>query len=131
MQLLRILTIVLECFVAASAIFGGVFLVVEDGNGLTIPAEWLNGSFQSFVVPGMILGIVIGGTQTIAAIAEWLKRSRAEEATAVAGFALLIWIFAEIYILKHAIWLQILYFAIGVIILASLLMRVKYRHERH
>jgi hypothetical protein len=43
---------------------------------------------------------------------------------------MLIWFFAELYILKHTHWLQILYFSIGILTLIFLLLRMKYEKER-
>jgi hypothetical protein len=130
MKFLRISSIVLEWFVAITALAGGYKVASINGKGFDLSPGWLNGTFQSYLVPGIILAVVIGGTQAIAALAEMMKSSKAHEASATAAFALLIWLFAELYILKHTHWLQILYFSIGILTLIFLLFRLKYEKTR-
>jgi hypothetical protein len=130
MRFLRISSIVLEWFVAISAIAGGYMVASTNGKGLDLAPDTLGGTFPSFLIPGIILALVIGGTQLIAAIAEMTRSSKAYEATATATIALLIWFFAELYILKHTNWLQILYFSIGILTLIFLLLRMKYERAR-
>jgi hypothetical protein len=126
MKSLRISSIVLEWFVALSAISGGYAVAASNGKGFDLSTDWISGIFRSYLIPGIILAVVIGGTFVIAAIAETIKSSKAYEATATATLGLLIWFFAELYILKHTHWLQILYFGIGILILIFLLLRMKY-----
>lgn len=69
--------------------------------GLGVPREYLAGTpFTTFVVPGLILGIVVGGTQLAASVALLTRRSWAARMSAVAGFGMLIWIFAEMAIIN-------------------------------
>jgi hypothetical protein len=130
MKFLRISSIVLEWFVALSAIAGGYMVASTNGKGLDLTPDTLGGTFSSFLIPGIILTVVIGGTQLIAAIAEMKRSSKAYEATATATIAMLIWFFAELYILKRTHWLQILYFAIAILTLIFLLFRMKYEEAR-
>jgi hypothetical protein len=74
-----------------------------------VPLEHLAGTwFPSFVGLGLILGIVVGGTHAAAAFALVTQRPRALLVAAVAGFAMLIWIFTEVAIIGYS-WLQSLY----------------------
>jgi hypothetical protein len=130
MKILRMISILLEWFVGISAIAGGYVVAASNGKGVDLSTDWLSGSLGSYLIPGIILAVVIGGTQVIAALAETMKSSIAHEASATAALSLLIWFFIELYILKHTNWLQILYFAIGVLILIFLLLRMKYEKSR-
>ena len=83
-------------------------------NGAGVPLEVLAGTWfqSSFLVLGLILGIILGGTHTVAAIAMLTQRRWALLASAVAGFAMLIWNFTELAIIGYS-WLQSVYFGFG------------------
>jgi hypothetical protein len=104
--------VALALFGALSSIIGAVLGVAADGGG--VPLEHLAGSpFSSYVVPGVILGVVVGGTQLTAAIALLARHRLALLLSAVAGFGMLIWIFAELAIIQQYSWLQAAYFSLG------------------
>ncbi|MCU1597134.1 MAG: hypothetical protein JWQ47_873 [Glaciihabitans sp.] len=108
----RSLLIVLLYFGALSAIGGGVLGVVVNGAG--VPLEYLRGTpFTSYLIPGLILGVVIGGTQGLAAITTQRQHPYSSIAATVAGFGMIIWIFVELAITGYS-WLQTVYFALGV-----------------
>jgi hypothetical protein len=103
---------VLAIFGALSALVGAVLAIAANGAG--VPLEYLaNSPFPSYFVPGLILGVVVGGTQLAAAIALLAKRDTALLLSAVAGFGMLIWIFAELAIIQQYSWLQAAYFMLG------------------
>lgn len=83
-----------------------------DGAG--VPLELLAGTWfqSSFLALGLILGIILGGTHAAAAFALITRRRWALLASAVAGFAMLIWNFTELAIIGYS-WLQSVYFALG------------------
>ena len=102
----------LAVFGALSSIVGAVLGVAANGGG--VPLEHLaNSPFSSYVVPGLILGVVVGGTQLAAAIALLTRHRTALMLSAVAGFGMLIWIFAELAIIRQYSWLQAAYFSLG------------------
>lgn len=104
----------LAVFGALSAFYGCVLALAFDGAG--VPLEHLAQSpFTSYVVPGLILGVVVGGTQLAAALALLLKRRVALLLSAVAGFGMVIWIFVELAIIRLYSWLQAAYFTLGVL----------------
>jgi hypothetical protein len=104
--------IVMLYFGAVSAFGGAALGVATDGGG--VPHEFLRGSpFESFLVPSLILGVVIGGTQLIGALAVHRGASRADLAAATAGFGMIVWIFVELAIIGFD-WLQAFYFAVGI-----------------
>ncbi len=101
----------LEIFGAVSALVGAVALAL---NGAGVPLEYLaNSPFSSFAVPGLLLGAVIGGTQIVAAVALIARKGQALLFSVIAGFGMLIWIFAELAIIRHYSWLQAVYFVHG------------------
>lgn len=104
--------LVLLYFGALSALGGAVLGVVANGAG--VPLEYLQGTpFTSYVIPGLILGVVIGGTQGAAAVLTQLRHPYSRIVASVAGFGMTIWIFVELVITGYS-WLQIVYFALGI-----------------
>jgi len=104
--------VVIGAFNTASAVVGGIGILVTGGLGM--PHRLLaNGPFTSFTLPGLILLIVVAGTQLAST---WLLLAKNESAllwTAVAGCGLVIWIFVETGIIAGLSWLQFLYFVTG------------------
>jgi len=114
----RILLIVLGAFSALSAVAGMGLLTIGGGAGL--PDSYL-GPFESFVVPGLILGVVVGGTQLWSTVALIRRSSLAPLATAIAGFGMQIWIAIEVAMVHDVIVLHVLYFVTGTLQLILLL----------
>lgn len=109
----RRLLIILLYFGAVSAVGGGVLGVVANGAG--VPLDYLtNTPFRSYLVPGLLLGVVIGGTQGLAAIATQRAHPYARVMGAVAGFGMMIWIFVELAVISEYSWLQTVYFTLRV-----------------
>ena len=101
-------------FGAVSAVAGGVLGVALNGAG--VPLDYLQGTpFSSYVIPGLILGVAVGGTQSVAAIAVWRTAPWGMAAASVAGFGMIIWIFVELAILTEYSFLQSIYFAVGLV----------------
>jgi hypothetical protein len=67
----------------------------------------------SYFTPGVILGVVVGGTQLAAAIALLAKRGIALLLSVFAGFGMLIWVFVELAMMQQFSWLQAAYFVLG------------------
>jgi hypothetical protein len=111
--------IVLSYFGAVSAVGGGVIGVAANGAG--VPLEYLQGTpFTSYLIPSLILGVVIGGTQALAAITTQRHHPYGRIASTVAGFGMIIWIFVELAITGY-VWLQSLYLALGITEIALVL----------
>jgi hypothetical protein len=101
-------------FGALSSFAGAVLAFNAESAG--VPLEFLAKTpLTSFVVPGLILGIIVGGSQLTAAIALLTRRHSSLLWGAIAGFGMLIWIFVEIAIIEAYSWLQSLYFGLGVL----------------
>jgi hypothetical protein len=104
--------VALVIFGALSCLAGAILAIAANGGG--VPVEYLTKSaFSSYLVPGLILGLVVGGTQAAAAAALLARRRAALLLSAVAGFGMLIWIFVELSVIQHYSWLQAVYFGLG------------------
>lgn len=99
-------------FGAVSAFAGAVLGVALNGAG--VPLRYLDGSpFDSYVIPGLLLGVVVGGTQAVAVLALVRRHVLALLASTVAGVGMLVWIFVELAMMLEYSILQTLYFALG------------------
>jgi hypothetical protein len=104
-----------EAVTAANAFGGAVYAL---GGAPNVPLEWLDGSpFHSYVVPGLILGGVVGGSQLIAAVSLLRRRPYARTLSSAACLALLGWIATQVAIIGYVSPLQPLMVAVGLLIL--------------
>ena len=108
---------VASVFVAMTAVGGGI--TVATGVDW-FPPGWLIGTpFSSYLFPGLILAMVVGGSAAVAAVAA-LRRSDAGALTStLAGAIMLGWLVGERLILPPAAfspqfwWLESIYIAAG------------------
>ncbi len=113
---MRKLLIALLLFLGITAAIGGIQLIRTNGMGM--PIDWLSKSpFPNFIIPGFILLFIVGGSSLLAAFLQLKKHKYAIEASVTAGFGILIWIFTELMMIPHASFLQVIYFALGILIL--------------
>lgn len=106
--------IVLSVFSGLSAVGGGVGMMVADG--LSMPKSFLADSpFSTYLVPGLILCVAVGGPQVLAAVLLIAKRESALLWSAVAGFGMLIWILVEIGVIHEFGWAQTVYVVAGLL----------------
>lgn len=101
-----------------TALAGGVAIIIGASNPsisfvIALPQEYLAGSpFATYLVPGIVLAVVVGGLHAVA-LAMLLKRARAGVfVSAVAAFAMLIWIFVQMVFIPFS-FLQAVYFLAG------------------
>lgn len=118
-RLARIGLIAVGGVVAITAVAGGAAMVAGSlwpsfAGGFTVPDEYLDGSpFDSFLIPGLLLAIVVGGTHALAFVLHVRRARRATFWSAVAAFGVLIWIFVQMIYIPFS-FLQALYFASGI-----------------
>lgn len=111
---LRISLAVVAIFALVSALAGMIGLTV--GGGMGLPTEWLEGTgFDSYVWPGIILGVVVGGVQVLALVAQFGRFALAWVMHAAAGITMMVWIFIEIAMLLVWSPLHGIFFAAGLI----------------
>lgn len=104
----------IAAFTLLSALAGMVGLTV--GGGMGLPLEWIEGSiFSSYFWPGVILGVVVGGVQALALIAQSRGYLVAWGVHAAAGLTMMIWIFVEIAIMLVWSPLHGIYFVSGLV----------------
>ena len=119
-QATRITLLAVEAFVAVTAFAGGLALMLgalipDLSMVITPPAEYLEGSpFSSYLVPGLVLALVLGGVHAIAFVLLLRRRPSALFAAAAAGYAALIWIFVQMMVIPFS-FLQAVYFIAGAV----------------
>ena len=119
-QATRSTLLVVEAFVAVTAFAGGLALMLgalipDLSMVITPPAEYLEGSpFSSYLVPGLVLALVLGGLNAIAFVLLLQRRPSALFAAATAGYAALIWIFVQMMVIPFS-FLQAVYFMAGAV----------------
>lgn len=112
------LVIGLAAFSALSAIGGGIELVVWPHGNEFVPKELIAGTpFPSFTIPGLLLAVVVGGTNLVCTVLAWRRSRWAVDATLLAGGGLTIWIAAELALMRTVHWLHLLYGGLGLSIL--------------
>lgn len=114
--------VVLEATMAALAVSCGVVLMV---NGMSMSRDVLaNSPFTSFTLPGLILAVVVGGSQIVAALLAWHRHHASSIASLIAGGILAGWIAVEAVMVRDGRILQLIVFLWAVAIVA-----LAWRHE--
>ena len=111
----RVAIVLLGVLIAVSGFGGAVGLV---GGGLQFPLAWLEGTpFASYTLPGLILGVVVGGSALIAALLVLGRHPLGVLAAVGAGLIQVGWIVGEVILVGTSpgvmLVLQVLYFALG------------------
>ncbi|TDN92239.1 hypothetical protein [Microbacterium sp. BK668] len=112
--------LVVQGFVAATAVAGGIVLVLASvspamATVLSPPPEYLEGSpFASYLVPGLALALVLGGIHIAAFVAVLRRVPGNLIVAAAAAFAALIWIFVQMIFIPFS-FLQAVYFGAGLL----------------
>lgn len=101
-------------FNALSALGGGTGLVTGT---LPVPTMLLRHTpFDSFVIPGLFLGIIIGGSALAGAIALRAHARRSRLISGAAGVIMVGWIAGETILVGGFSWLQGLYLLTGLLV---------------
>lgn len=111
------------------AVVGGLLLMIDpSGRLLNMPVSLLEKSpFSHFFIPGMILLLVLGVLPIVICIAllgrvHWMlaeklnlypERYWAWTFSLYTGYALLIWIIVQVYVIQTVSFIHLLYFAWG------------------
>ena len=113
----------IDAVAALSTIAGGVELV----SGLKrFPTSWLEGTpFSDYLAPGLILGIMVGGSAAIATVMTARSESAGAVASLIAGIILMGWIAGEVLLLNqpNPTWAEGIYFGVAAV-MAILAIRV-------
>lgn len=111
---------VLQLLVGIGAVPVGLAMIISpDGSLVQMSTDMLAGSpLSSFVIPGILLLLINGAGNIVSSILCFRRMPAGAFTAMVLGFALIIWIYVQVSWLGAVSWLQPLYFAVGVAILA-------------
>lgn len=116
----RIALFAADAFVGLTAVGGGIALATGlEGN--RFPPEYLEGTpFSGYVVPGLILAGVVGGSATVAAITTLRNKEIGGLTSVLAGAIMMGWIAGEVMILNQPswTWTEVFYFVLGLVMAA-------------
>lgn len=98
---LRRIVVAVDAFVAVTAVGGGLALASGAERG-RFPVQWLSRTpWTSYLIPGLILALAVGGSATLATVAAWRRLRSAGRVTAVAGIVLAGQVVGEIALLAQ------------------------------
>jgi hypothetical protein len=119
----------LQVFIGVGGIAGGLGLVIEpSGSNLGFQVELLNKSpFSDYLIPGIFLLTVNGIGNMAGGVFSFLRNRHADMCAMALGAFLMIWIAAQVYWIGLTIWLQPLFFGLGVVelLLGLILWRIE------
>jgi hypothetical protein len=113
----RRLIVALGLFSAISAVAGGVHLMAGSRH-LPPLVALAHTPFETFLVPGLLLALVVGASSLACATFAWRRWPSAPDATMFAGGALSVWIIAEVAIMRELHWLHLVFGALGIALLS-------------
>jgi hypothetical protein len=110
--------IALSAFTALSALGGSFEMLLWQHGNQYLPL-WLlqHTPFQSFLIPGLLLGLVVGGLALLSTFLTWRHPTIAADVILLSGGALSIWIIAELALLRELSWLHAIYGSLGAALL--------------
>ena len=125
----RLILISVTAFAAVSALGGGIGIATTNGMGM--PLVYLQMTpFATYVVPGLILSLVVGGSALGATVLVSRRHPWEYVVSFGAGAIMLGWILGEIVLIRQLSWLQGVYALNGLLMmgLAWLLAFEGYHH---
>ncbi len=108
---------VVELLIGIGAVVGGGALALApDGSILHMPLDVLRRTpFANYLVPGLLLCLVVGGSNVAAGVLTLRRSRKAPVAGIFAGFALVVWIGSQIALIGYKHPVQAVYLAAGVV----------------
>jgi hypothetical protein len=115
---IRLLSVLLLSYVATIAILVGYALIKDpSGNLLELPLKYLDHTpFNNYLIPGIILFIVHGVTNVIAAIFTAYKWKHYPTFVVWQSIILILWILLQMLVVQHVHPLYLLFGSIGILL---------------
>jgi hypothetical protein len=112
---MKIFLVLLTAFVTLTAIAGGLLLIMDqDGTSLHLTTSMLqNTPFDDYLTPGILLLLLVGGSNGIALVNQLVKSSGIYRWTIAGAIILIIWTIIQMLIFSGASWLQVLFLFTG------------------
>jgi hypothetical protein len=109
------LLLITEAVTGLSALIcGGLLVTWPDGSAIGLPLFLLETSpFDNFFIPGLILALVVGGSQLMALLTGISNLTSAGRRTLIAGILLTGWIIIQVIMIRGISWLHLVFAGIG------------------
>jgi hypothetical protein len=106
-------------FVAVTATVSGALLAIyPDGSLFHVSTVILKTTpFSNFLVPGLILCLVVGGSNILALILHLKAHPLRSSWTITGGIMVVGWVVVQMLLIGAVHWLQFVYLGIGIMIL--------------
>ena len=118
----------LQVFIGIGGVAGGFGLVTEpSGANLGFQVDLLSKSpFSDYLIPGLVLLLINGIGSLAGGVLSFLRYRYASLCAIALGAFLMIWIVAQVWWIGLTIWLQPLFFGLGLVelVLGLLLWRI-------
>ncbi|MEP6746187.1 MAG: hypothetical protein ABJB86_00600 [Bacteroidota bacterium] len=116
---MKTILIIITSLIAASAIVCGMMMLRDpDGSSLQLPLSVLgHTNFKDFAIPGYLLIIIVGGSNSLAAMTLFLRQKSARFFSVAAGLFISVWIATQLWLINVIFWLQFIYLFAGIVIL--------------
>lgn len=110
---------ILLFFVAVTALISGVIIILyPDGSVMQMSTDLLKTSpFTTFLVPGIILTVFVGGSSLVAFVLNLRNTLRRYEWAIVAGVMTCGWVLVQMLLINTIFWLQFVYLGIGIVMM--------------
>lgn len=102
-RLLRAILLSLDAFLAATAIYGALVVVPSQNVELLVGSP-----FADYLVPGLVLGLFVGGTALVAALALLGNRRIGAALSIIAGGGIIGFEIVETAVMGFDVWLHVL-----------------------
>ena len=114
---MRVLLILLQAFLAISAMPAGLMLMwAPDGHLIQLPLAVLtNAPFKDFFWPGAVLFTVLGLGHAVGLVLTWRRAPLAARAALVLGAGTVIWIVVQVIMTEPLFWIQGLIGGLGLV----------------
>ena len=116
-RVLHVALAVAQLFVGLNGVIGGIMLCLDpSGAAMGFSVDLLDGTpFSDFLIPGLTLLLVIGAGSLAGAWLSWRRHRLTGEAAITLGLAMALFIVFETVWLGPIIWLQLLFFGLGLV----------------
>ncbi len=106
--------VILHFFIGAGALFGGLAAIITPDGPMGMSPDVLRlGPFDSFLIPGIILFVLIGMGNIVSGILVIRRIRNYDYLTGAMGAILIGWLVVQCVILQSVHFLHVLYFALG------------------
>lgn len=114
---MKTLLLIILLFVGITAAVSGVLLIVAPKGGIiSLPLDILSDSpFNSFIIPGIILAVLVGGMNLLAVLFNFKKHPRRYDWAMAGGVMITGWIVGQMILIKTINWFHIVYILCGML----------------